>query len=274
MNLSIAGTTRLNDGRDMPMFGLGVWKASDEDAADAVEHALRSGYRHVDTAALYRNERGVGEGLRRSGVAREDVWITTKLWNDDIRSGEARAGLEKCLGKLGLEYVDLFLLHWPVTGGLAAWKELEKLRNEGLARSIGVSNYQVGHLEELMEHAAVAPAVNQIEWHPYLQQDALVARCRALGIAVEGWSPLMQGRFGEEPTFAEIGKAHRKTGAQVLIRWALQRDVITIPKSVTPSRIEENCTVFDFALSEDEMKTIDALDRDYRFGPDPNNFDF
>ncbi len=274
MTLDLHSTKQLNDGRQMPRLGLGVWQSTGGDEIVAVEHALKSGYRHIDTAAIYKNEEGVAEGIRRSGVARKDIWITTKLWNDDIRAGKARDGFMASLERLKVDYVDLYLLHWPVPGIDQAWSVLEALQGEGLAKSIGVSNFQSNHLDGLIKGSKVTPAVNQIEWHPYLQQAELAAQCATLGIALEAWSPLVQGKFKDDPLFTEIGRAHGKSAAQVLIRWHLQRDVIVIPKSVTPSRIEENADVFDFELTEVEMKRIDQLERDGRVGPHPSHITF
>ena len=267
---------QLNTLHDIPPIGLGVWQAEDGDEVTAVEHALRSGYRHIDTAAIYKNEEGVGEGIRRSGVPRGDIFLTTKLWNDDIRAGRAREALETSLRKLGTDYVDLYLLHWPVDGGIDAYREMERMQAEGLCRAIGVSNYMPEHLEDLRAKTSVTPAVNQVELHPYHQAQDVQDYCREAGIVVTAWSPLMQGEFLKEPLFAELGKPYGKTAAQVLLRWFVQKGINVIPKSVTPSRITENHDVFDFALSDGEMARIDGLDRgeEGRMGPDPRDFNF
>ena len=267
---------QLNTVHDIPPIGLGVWQAKNGDEVTAVEHALRSGYRHIDTAAIYKNEEGVGEGLRRSGVARADIFLTTKLWNDDIRAGKAREALETSLRKLGTDYVDLYLLHWPVEGGIAAYQEMERMQAEGMCRAIGLSNYMPEHLEELRRETSVLPAVNQVELHPYCQQRDVQRYCRQHRIDVTAWSPLMQGKFLGEPLFAEIGAPYGKTAAQVLLRWFVERKLIAIPKSVHPGRIEENYDVFDFELTEEEVMRIDALDRGEagRIGPNPRDFDF
>ena len=261
----------------LPPLGLGVWQAKDGDeVAAAVAAALEAGYRHIDTAAIYKNEEGVGEGLRRAGLPREEVWVTTKLWNDDIRAGRAREGLTISLRKLGLDYVDLYLLHWPVDGGVAAYRELERLQADGLTRHIGVSNYMPEHLDELLAATEVVPYANQIELHPYCQQRDAVSYCEARGIRLTAWSPLMQGHFADEPLLAEIGAPYGKTAPQVLVRWGLQRGFSVIPKSVNPGRIAANFDVHDFALSDADMRRLDALDRGDagRFGPDPRAFDF
>lgn len=265
----------LNTGAPVPQIGLGVWQSTGGDEVRAVEAALEVGYRHVDTAAAYKNEEGVGQGIANAGVPREELFVTTKVFNDAIRERAARRSAEESLRKLKLDYVDLLLLHWPVDGGVEAWRELERLRDEGLARAIGVSNYMPEHLEELLAATDVVPANNQIEFHPYNQQADVLAFCRERDIAVTAWSPLMQGHFTDEPLLAEIGEPYGKTAAQVLLRWDLQRGVITIPKSVNPGRIAENFDVTGFTLTDDEVARIDALDRPGgRFGPDPRDFNF
>ena len=273
MTLSLQSTRTLNDGHAMPLLGLGVWKSKGGDEVNAVRWALQQGYRHIDTAAIYGNEEGVGRGIAGSDIPRGSIWVTTKLWNDDIRQGQARAGLKKSLERLGLDYVDLYLLHWPVEGRLEAWRELEELQAEGLCRSIGVSNFMTEHLDELVAEAKVVPAVNQIELHPFLQQRDVQTKCADLGIAVQGWSPLVQGKFRDEALFETIGKAHNKTAAQVVLRWAVQHGIITIPKSANEGRIGQNADLFDFELSADEMTQVDALERGERFA-DPRNITF
>jgi len=268
-------TITLNDGNEMPQVGLGVWQSRDGDETKAVEWALEAGYRHIDTAAIYKNEEGVGQGLKNAGLSRSEFFVTTKLWNDDIRGGNARKALETSLQKLQLDYVDLYLLHWHVDGGLQAWKELEQFQKEGLVKSIGVSNYMPEHLEELIGQSNVVPAVNQIEFHPYNQQQDVIEFCEKHDIKITAWSPLMQGHFKEEPILAEIGERHGKSAAQTLLRWDIQRGVITIPKSVNQSRIKQNFDILDFELSAAEMQLLDGLARkEGRFGPDPRNFDF
>lgn len=265
----------LNDGHRIPRRGLGVWQASDDEVVGAVRHALETGYRHIDTAAAYKNEAGVGRALADGPVPRDEVFVTTKVWNDDIRGGRARAALEESLEKLATDRVELALLHWPTEGRVDAWRALVEAREAGLARSIGVSNFLPEHLDEIVEATGVVPAVNQIEHHPWLTQSAIRAACERHGIALEAWSPLMQGRFGEAPAVGEVAARTGRTEAQVVLRWALQRGAIVIPKSVTPSRIEENARLFDFELDDDAMAALDALERpDGRCGPDPATFTF
>ncbi len=265
----------LNDGNQMPQIGLGVWQSKGGDEVKAVEWALKEGYRHIDTAAIYKNEEGVGQGLKNAGLSRDEVFVTTKLWNDDIRGGNARKALETSLEKLKLDHADLYLLHWHVDGGLKAWKELEQFQKEGLVKSIGVSNYMPEHLEELIANSNVVPAVNQIEFHPYNQQRDVIDFCAKHDIKITAWSPLMQGHFKEEPVFAMLAEKYKKTAAQILLRWDLQCGVITIPKSVNQGRIQQNFDVLDFELTSADMQLIDGLNREEgRFGPDPRNFDF
>ena len=276
MHTATAPTLALNDGHRMPQLGLGVWQSTGGDEITAVEYALTHGYRHIDTAAIYKNEAGVGEGIRRSGLARADLFITTKAWLDAIRERRVRPALEESLRKLGTDYVDLYLLHWHVDGGLEAWRALVDARRDGLVRSIGVSNYMPEHIDGLIDATGVTPAVNQIELHPRHQQREAWAYCRERDIRVTAWSPLMQGKFGEVPLLAEIGRRYGKSAPQVILRWNIDRGLITIPKSVTPARITENGDLFDFRLSADELAAIDDLDRgdSGRLGPDPRKFDF
>ncbi len=273
----LKATTRLNNGVAMPWLGLGVFQMPGDDAtAKAVQAALAGGYRSVDTAALYRNERGVGQAIRASGVPRAGLFVTTKVWNDDMRSNRVEKAFGQSLHLLGLEYVDLYLLHWPVKGSIVpSWRALEKLYGAGRIKAIGVSNFMIPHLDELLAAAEVVPAVNQIEFHPYLQSKPLVAYCQQRGIQVEAWSPLMQaGALLADPTLAGIARNHGKTVAQVVLRWDVQSGVVTIPKSVRPQRIAENAAIFDFELSAAEMSAVGALDRNERNGADPFNFNF
>ena len=273
----LKATTKLNNGVPMPWFGLGVFQVPDDaDAAWAVRTALDHGYRHIDTAALYHNERGVGRALRESGVPRSELFITTKVWNDDIRADRIEAAYEVSMGKLGLDYLDLYLLHWPIKGKhQTAWRTMVKLHRTGRIKAIGVSNYMIPHLDELLPTAEIVPAVNQIEFHPYLQSKPLHNYCRARDIRLTAWSPLMQaGSLLQDPVLAGIAKSHRKTVAQVVLRWDLQVGVITIPKSVHKERIAENASIFDFELSPAEMTAIAALDRALRNGADPFTFTF
>lgn len=264
----------LNDGNSIPQLGLGVYQATGGDEISAVTHALANGYTHIDTASIYKNESGVGQGIIDSGLARSDIYLTTKVWNDDIRDGKTGEAIERSLARLKTDYVDLLLLHWPVDGRLAAWKALISAREQGQVRSIGVSNFLPEHLDELVNETGVVPAINQIEYHPYLTQPAIVEACNKHGVIVEAWSPLMRGHFKEEAVFASLAASYDKSAAQVILRWAIQKGVVIIPKSVTPSRIDENAALFDFELSAADMAQIDALERDGRLGPDPANFDF
>ena len=272
-SLDLASTLQLNDGRSMPILGLGVWRSTDGDEVNAVRWALEAGYRHVDTAAIYKNEEGVGQAIRESGIPREAIWVTTKVWNDDMRAGNAKGALETSLSKLGLSYVDLYLLHWPTEGRVKAWKQLIEMREQGQCKSIGVSNFMTEHINELIDETGVTPSVNQVELHPYLQQLDVQSQCKTFGIAVEGWSPLMQGKFKDDALLHEIAARNNKSVAQILIRWALQQNIITIPKSKNRSRIVENSQVFDFELSEADMASISTLEKGERFA-DPRNFSF
>lgn len=264
----------LHNGVAMPWLGLGTWRASDDEAAEAVTTALDLGYRHIDTAAIYGNETGVGEAIASHSVEREQVFITTKVWNDDIKAGgdAARAGLEASLKRLGIDTVDLVLLHWPVPGRLEAWRAMEQAYEQGLARAIGVSNFMVHHLEELLAVARIKPMVNQVEFHPHLLQPELLRFCQAQQIQHEAWSPLMKGQVTEVDELCRIAAAHNKTPAQVAIRWAIQHGSVAIPKSVHRHRIAENADIFDFELAEAEMQAMDVLDRNKRIGADPDEF--
>ena len=261
----------LNDGHAIPALGLGVWQAPPGRVTrEAVRYALQLGYRHVDTARIYGNEGDVGQALRESGVPREEVFVVTKLWNQDHGLARARRAFEDSLAVLGLDYVDLFLIHWPVERRrLESWKALEEFKREGRARSIGVSNYTVRHLDELLHAAQIPPAVNQVEFHPFLVQNELLAHCREHGIVLTAYSPLAHGEGLGDPMLAAIGARHGKTAAQVMIRWAIQHGTSVIPKSTRRDRIHENALVFDFRLDADEMRQIDALDRGMRTCWDP-----
>ena len=281
--------TTLANGVKMPWLGLGTagsWTPhhkssegtarlwSDKDVPEAVSAALDIGYRHIDTAAFYRNEEAVGRAIASHPVDREEVFITTKVWNDDIAAGPdtTRDAAEASLKQLGIEMVDLLLLHWPVPGWHKAWQVLEELYRQGRARTIGVSNFDKGHLKELLELEEIAPMINQVEFHPYLQQPELFQYCRKHGIQHQGWSPLMVGNIGDVKKIVQIAEVHDKTPAQVAIRWALQNGSVTIPKSSKRHRIEENSDVFDFELNAEEMRIINELDRNQRIGPDPRTF--
>ncbi|ETK37320.1 oxidoreductase [Microbispora sp. ATCC PTA-5024] len=266
----------LNDGVVMPRLGLGVWQVSDREAERAVLTAIEHGYRGVDTAKLYHNERGVGRAVRASGLPRDELFVTTKLWNDEHDSDKALRAFDASMDRLGLDVLDLYLIHWPAPRQgkyVQAWRALEKLYFEGRVRAIGVSNFTVEALRRLLDETDVVPAVNQIELHPWLPQRELRAFHAEHGIATEAWSPLGQGRgLLDLPVLAEIGARHGKTAAQVVLRWHLQLGNVVIPKSVTPSRIAENIDVFDFELSPEEMAAVDALDAGRRLGPNPATF--
>ncbi|QOR85801.1 aldo/keto reductase [Geobacillus stearothermophilus] len=260
----------------MPWVGLGVYKVKEgEEVRSAVRTALEVGYRHVDTAAFYENEEGVGQAIRESGIPREQVFVTTKVWNTDQGYETTLKAFDASLKKLGFDYVDLYLVHWPVKGKYKeTYKALEKLYKDGYVRAIGVSNFQIHHLQDVLADCEIKPMVNQVEYHPRLTQKELQAFCRENGIQLEAWSPLMRGEILTEPTIVEIGKKYGKTPAQVVLRWDLQHGVVTIPKSVTPARIKENANLFDFSLTAEEMKQIDALNLNKRIGADPDNFNF
>jgi 2,5-diketo-D-gluconate reductase A len=269
-------TIALHDGVEIPQLGFGVFQVPPEDTQRTVEEALAAGYRHIDTAAAYRNEGGVGAALAASGIPRDDVFVTTKLWNSSQGFDSTLEASEKSLGRLGMDRVDLYLIHWPVpTEGrfLDTWRAFERIHEEGRARTIGVSNFRVEDLERLEREAGTRPTVNQIELHPHFQQAALRAWHAGHGIATEAWSPLAQGELLEEGTIASIAEAHGKTPAQAILRWHLQLGNVVIPKSVTPERIRENIELFDFELSDEEMDAIAGLDAENgRIGPDPATF--
>jgi diketogulonate reductase-like aldo/keto reductase len=264
-----------NDGRTIPQLGFGVFQIPPEETAAAVGHALSTGYRAIDTAAAYGNETGVGKAIRASGLARDDVFVTTKLWNNDHGRDAALRAFERSLERLRFDYVDLYLIHWPVPAQdryVETWQALCELFEQGRARSIGVSNFLEDHLERIIDASGLVPAVNQIELHPRLQQRELRRFHDQHGILTEAWSPLGQGTLLDDPTIARVAAAHGRTPAQVILRWQIQLGNVVIPKSVTPARIEENFRIFDFELSDQEMRTIEGLDAAERTGPDPARF--
>ncbi len=264
----------LNNGHLMPMLGYGVWRISDDEAAAAVGHAFTAGYRSIDTAAIYRNERGVGQAIARSGLPRNELFITTKIWNDMQGYDNTLKGFDQSMEKLGLDHVDLYLIHWPVPSkGLfvETWKALEKLHADGRAKSIGVSNFRPVDLTRLIEQNGIVPAVNQVELHPFFQQTELRAFHAAHGIATEAWSPLAQGAV-DEPEIVAIARKLNRSPAQVILRWHLQLGNVAIPKSATPSRIRENFAILDFELDEQDMARMAALDSGNRIGPNPDSF--
>ena len=265
----------LRDGLEIPQLGFGVFQVPPEDTAEVALNALSAGYRHIDTAAAYENEAGVGHALRSSGLEREEVFVTTKCFNDDHGYENATRALRASLDRLEMDHVDLYLIHWPVPSKdryVETWKAFIDAQEAGLTRALGVSNFQPAHLERLVEETGVTPAVNQVELHPRLQQPGLRRTHDELGIATEAWSPLAQGAVLDDPVITEIAEAHDRTPGQVVIRWHIQLGNVVIPKSVTPERIEQNLDVFGFELSEDEMGQIEGLDLGERTGPDPDTF--
>jgi 2,5-diketo-D-gluconate reductase A len=272
-----APSITLNDGNSIPQVGLGVWQTPPEDTERAAATALDAGYRHIDTAAAYGNEREVGHAVDKSGLAREDVYLVTKLWNADQGYDSTLTAFDASLDRLGVDYLDLYLIHWPMPAKNAfvdTFKAFAYLRDQGRVRSIGVSNFEPEHLGILVDATGIVPAVNQVELHPLLQQQELREVHAQLGIATEAWSPLGQGSLLSNPTVTAIAETHGKTPAQVLIRWHIQLGNIVIPKSVTPERIVSNFDVFDFELSEQDMASISSLGDGTRLGPDPRTFNF
>jgi diketogulonate reductase-like aldo/keto reductase len=267
----------LNNGVEMPQLGFGVWQVPDDEAASAVTTALEAGYRSIDTAAIYGNEEGTGKAIAASGIAREELFVTTKLWNSDQGYDTTLRAFDTSLEKLGLDYVDLYLIHWPLPSknlAVDTYKAFEKIQADGRAKSIGVSNFLPEHLEQLLAETSVIPAVNQIELHPHLQQRAAREFHAEQGIATEAWSPLGQGKgLLEVPAIVAIAQKHGRTPAQIVLRWHIQLGNVVIPKSVTPSRIKENIDVFSFELDPEDMAAISALNEDRRLGPDPASFD-
>lgn len=276
LTLNIHSTKQLANGIEMPRLGLGVYKMTEpEIAIQAITAALDYGYRHIDTASLYANEKEVGDAIRASNVPRKDIFITTKVWNTDQGYDQTLRAFEKSLELLGMDYVDLYLTHWPVNETFVdTYRAIERLYDEKLIRATGVANHHAHHLEAIAAKANIKPMVNQIECHPRLTQFDLREYCEEQGIAITSWSPLARGRILEEPTLKRISTKYSKSTAQTIIRWHLQHDLIVIPKSENPSRIAENMDVYDFELSFEDMKNIDALNLNERTGKDPDNFSF
>lgn len=274
--MDISSTTTLHNGVDMPLLGLGVYKIREgKEAVDAVRWAIEAGYRLIDTASAYGNEKSVGEAIRQSGIDRKDIFITTKMWTDDMRQGRQRETIMESLEKLNTDYIDLYLLHWPTPDYyVQSWEILIDVYKQGLIRAIGVSNFHDYHLDAIIQATGVVPTVDQFEIHPYLSQVPLCATCEKLGIVPEAWSPLGRGAALKDQTIASIAQKYGKTPAQVVIRWEIQRGIITIPKSVHRERIRENADVFDFELSGADMDRINAINRDERRGSNPDTFAF
>ena len=271
-------TITLHDGNSIPQVGLGVWRTPEDIAAPTVRVALAAGYRHIDTAAAYENEDGVGEGIRTSGVDRKDIFLTTKLWNDQQGFDSTLKAFDESLKRLGTDYVDLYLIHWPAPNRnrfVDTWKAFVRIKEEGRARSIGVSNFYPEHIARIVGETGVTPVLNQIELHPDFQQKTARTAHAKLEIATESWSPLGQGTLLSNPVIGAVARKHGRTPAQTIIRWHIDNGLIVIPKSVTPSRIEENFRVFDFKLDDEDLAAIGKLDRpDGRIGPDPKTADF
>lgn len=264
--------TTLHNGVKMPWFGLGVFKVKEgAEVVESVKAAIKNGYRSIDTAAIYQNEEGVGQGIKESEIPREELFITSKVWNADQGYESALQAYETSLKKLGLEYLDLYLIHWPGKNKFKeTWKALEKLYKDGRVRAIGVSNFKIHHLEDLLKDAEIKPMVNQVEYHPHLTQKGLLAFCEKEGIQLEAWSPLKQGELLTDSTINEIAEKYGKTAAQVILRWDLQTKVVTIPKSIKEQRIIENANIFDFELSSEDIKMLDGLNKNERVGSDPD----
>ena len=275
MSLKINSTVELLNGVEMPRLGLGVWRAKDgQETENAVLAALRAGYRSIDTASMYDNEQGVGRAFRASGIPREQVFVTTKVWNSEQGYDQTIKAFRGSLDRLAMDDVDLYLVHWPVVGKYKeTYRALEELYDQGLVRAIGVSNFKIHHLEDLMGSCRIKPMVNQVELHPLHTQKKLFAFCRKEGIQLESWRPLMQGRL-DLPLIGELAAKYGKTPAQIVLRWHLQLGVVTIPKSVQEGRIRENADLFDFELEPEDMNRIDELNQNQRFGADPDHIDF
>lgn len=278
--LNIHSKIILNNGTKIPIIGFGTYKVPEgEDVVSAVKWALEAGYRHIDTAKVYKNEEGVGRAIKESGIPREEIFVTTKLWNIDQGYETGLAAIDESLAKLGLEYVDLYLVHWPTASADVtvsdnkreeSWKAMEEIYKSGKAKAIGVSNYTITHLEEMKKYATIPPTVNQVEFHPFLYQQELLNYCRQNDIVLEAYRPLTNGQRLTDENIEKIAQKYNKTGAQVVLRWSVQHGCIPLPKSSHKERIEENINIFDFELSEEDMRAIDGLNENFRFSPDPN----
>ncbi len=276
MTTDIKTTVKLNNGMEIPWFGLGVWQVEEgEDATTSVNAAIEAGYVLIDTAAAYKNEESVGKAIRESGIPRDQLFVTSKLWNADQGYESTLAAFDATMDKLGLDVLDLYLIHWPVKGKYKdSWRAMEKLYKDGRIRAIGVSNFQPHHLDDLLADAEVVPAVNQVEFHPLLTQNELLDYCTQKGIQVEAWSPLARGKLFDNDVVKTIADKYGKSPAQVLLRWVLDKGVVVLTRSVKPERIADNANIFDFQLTTDEIDQLSALNKNERTGPDPDNFNF
>ena len=274
--MDLSSKTKLNNGIEIPYLGLGVFKAKEgEETYNAVKWAIETGYRHIDTAAVYGNEVSVGKAVRDSGVARGELFITTKLWNEDMRRDDQLNAIDASLARLGLDYVDLYLIHWPVKEKyVVSWKKMEEIYRSGKAKAVGVCNFNIHHLEDIFAASDLKPVVNQCECSPELTQIELVDYCKQKGIQFEPWSPLGQGNTLKDPKIIAIAEKYGKTPAQVILRWGFQRGFINIPKSVNKARIEENTKIFDFELADEDFQAIFTLNKNKRYGADPETFTF
>jgi len=274
--MDISSKVILNNGVEMPWFGLGVFLSNEgEEVENAVKVALQNGYRHIDTAAIYKNERGVGKAIKESGVPREEIFITSKVWNTDQGYKTTLAAYEASLEKLQTEYLDLYLIHWPKgKRSVETWKALEEIYGKGKVKAIGISNFLVHHLEEFLQECKIMPAVNQVEFHPELLQPDLLEYCKKRGIQLEAWSPIMKGRVNDIPLMQELGVKYGKKPVQIVLRWDIQKGVVTIPKSIVAERIISNADIFDFEISPEDMTKIDKLDKNARIGGHPDFITF
>ena len=272
----LQGCVKLHNSVEMPYFGLGVFKTNEgSEVEDSVKWALETGYKHIDTAAIYKNEGGVGKAVKASGIPRNELFITTKSWNENQRQGTVLKGFEESLDLLQTDYVNLYLIHWPVIGKFTeTWKVMEEIYRSGRAKAIGVSNFLQHHLEEIFKICEIKPMVNQVECHPYLVQQDLIDFCATHQIIYEAWSPIMRGAINDIPLFKELSKKYQKSPVQIVLRWDLQKGIVTIPKSVHKERIISNTDIFDFEISKEDILRIDALNRDERFGSHPDTFTF
>ncbi|MHC5251285.1 aldo/keto reductase [Listeria kieliensis] len=276
---SLQDSVKLANGTKIPGFGLGVFQVADQETSAAVKEAITAGYRLIDTAQIYGNERGTGEGIKQglkaANLKREDLFVTSKVWNNHLSYEETVQAFHESLEKLGLDYLDLYLIHWPGKDAFrASYKALEDLYREGKIKAIGVSNFQIHHLEELLEFATIKPVLNQIELHPKLIQKELRTFCEERDIRIQAWSPLMQGQILSDPVLENIAQTHQRSVAQIVLRWDIQQDILVVSKSTKPERIQSNAQLFDFELTQEEVNMVNALNENHRVGPDPDQFDF